>query len=444
LDELNRFQTPSNEQRYQKYIQRRNMLGSSARNSSETIFLYGLLICAFPFGVAVQNVALCLFALLAMGFRLYSPVKHRLSSISPMHYFIGTFLTFLLWNVIATWLSPSQQASEPFANLVGYLPIIVLPYLITWLPRLNEDGERRLLTLSALVVCVWGLVVLSQYLYPWKIVGTSVVSNWTERAQGLYSHPMSLAYASLILWPLSLRTVISFPKVWQGWVLMLGTVFLLFFSMSRIVQILAVLFTLWNIWIVLSGRQRLISMSIFAILITAIAVTKNPVSSRFHRLTNPTPDEVLSDYPDDRLAFWHAHALMVQDRPLLGHGVNLNLEFRRPYYEALGLGSFIKKYPAHNQYLQIAAESGLIGLFLYGLWLVAAWNLIQKYLKQAFFRITAQQTLLIFILGCITQNAFGDSCVRMGLVILFCLGMVKAPRESYIRSGYGLRKSLAS
>ena len=66
---------------------------------------------------------------------------------------------------------------------------------------------------------------------------------------------------------------------------------------------------------------------------------------------------------------------MIKDRPIL-HGMHLNKEYREPYYIKLGLKDFIRKYEAHNQYIQTAANSGIPGLLIPRVALVSSYDVI--------------------------------------------------------------------
>jgi O-antigen ligase len=403
------------------------MQGSGDGSSRATLIVFGLLFCVFPFGPAFQSLGQALVFLTSLYL-----VRSRLGpSFRTMprdvRWLLGGMAAFLLWNVFATLISPSQHSSQPGSYFVGYAPLFILPWLTGLLPKLNEARRKALLSWAALLVFTWGLAVFSQYLWPWRLSGLSLVEHTTRRAQGFYSHPMSLAYASLLLWPLAVRLLLKSPGLWQSWLFASGAGMLLLFSMSRIVQVLAAVFVLWNVFIMLSGRQRLLALVASLLMGAGLAVTDNPVSARFHNLLHPTAHDVMSDYPDDRLAFWHAHLLIIQERPWLGHGVHQGNAFRKPYYERLGLGDFKKQYQAHNQYIQFVAEGGLISLALYGFWLVMSWMVLRRWIADPFIRSTGQQTLLIFSLGVLTQNGFDDTCVRMGVVILYCVLFLNLP-----------------
>ncbi|HET9238529.1 MAG TPA: O-antigen ligase family protein [Oligoflexus sp.] len=403
------------------------MQGSDDGSSRATLIVLVLLFCVFPFGPAFQSLGQALVFLSA----LYLGRARLVSSFQTMprdvRWLLGGMAAFLLWNVFATLISPSQHHAEPGSYFVGYAPLFILPWLTGLLPKLDDAQKKKLLSFAAGLVLIWGLAVFSQYLFPWRLSGLSLVEHTTRRAQGFYSHPMSLAYASLLIWPFAVRLLLKSPRLWQSWCFAAGAAMLLLFSMSRIVQLLAALVVLGNVFIMLSGRQRLLALMASLLIGTGLAVTDNPVSARFHNLLHPTAQDVMSDYPDDRLAFWHAHLLIIQERPWLGHGVHQGNAFRKPYYERLGLGDFKKQYQAHNQYIQIVAEGGLIALALYGFWLVMTWRVLKRWIGDAFIRNTGQQTLLIFSLGVLTQNAFDDTCVRMGVVILFCVLFLNLP-----------------
>ena len=69
----------------------------------------------------------------------------------------------------------------------------------------------------------------------------------------------------------------------------------------------------------------------------------------------------------DRWAMWQAALGMIRDRPIVGHGVNT---FMANYLDYWVGGERMPRY-AHNCYLQVAAETGIVGLAAF-LWLLAA------------------------------------------------------------------------
>jgi O-antigen ligase len=146
-----------------------------------------------------------------------------------------------------------------------------------------------------------------------------------------------------------------------------------------------------------------------------VAVTDNPIRQRFQEVVDRT--DVQTDYADDRLAFWQVNLLMWKERPLLGHGEGLGTEYRRPFYVQAGLGHLEKLYEAHNMYLQIAVNGGLVCLGIFLAWF--AWYLGKSWRdRRSLGGAMALQALAVFALGALTQNAFQDSEVRYTLSLL--------------------------
>ncbi|MBI3321171.1 MAG: O-antigen ligase family protein [Candidatus Omnitrophica bacterium] len=76
----------------------------------------------------------------------------------------------------------------------------------------------------------------------------------------------------------------------------------------------------------------------------------------------------------DRLAMWQAALGMIRDRPVLGHGVNTFMS----NYLAYWVGGEQQPRYAHNCYLQMAAETGIVGLAAF-LWLL--WSLMARLVR---------------------------------------------------------------
>ena len=89
----------------------------------------------------------------------------------------------------------------------------------------------------------------------------------------------------------------------------------------------------------------------------------------------------------DRWAMWQAALGMIRDRPVLGHGLNTFMANYLTYWVG---GERMPRY-AHNCYLQVAAETGLVGLAAF-LWLLGA---LFVHLWRAPPRLPAQERLLL-------------------------------------------------
>lgn len=322
---------------------------------------------------------------------------------------------YLALMMLSTLANPANPDRFSGAFIFGHLTWAFMPAAaMLALPPLDEKVWRQLGGCLAVVSVVMGTVALSQNLYGWKIVGAHFAAGST-RAQGFYSHPLTLAYVGIIVFSAAAVWVARQPKNANAW-LVAGTMLaVIFASRSRVVQVAAVVVMLVDVTIYLKGRLRLAALGLVAASVLGVAVTDNPVMRRFHEAIEGT--DTRSDYADDRLAFWQANLDMWKERPLLGHGEGLGTAYRRPYYEAIGLGQFDRIYEAHNMYLQVAVNGGLLALAVFLAWY--AWYLRKcgrerRSLREAM----ALQALAVLAVVGITQNAFQDSEVRYTLSLL--------------------------
>jgi O-antigen ligase len=161
-----------------------------------------------------------------------------------------------------------------------------------------------------------------------------------------------------------------------------------------------------------------------------VLLTPNRVSQKIAATLSDQGEDRQSEYPDDRLAFWHVHWEMIKEKPILGHGVDTDTSYRTPYYARLGLSEFKKKYEAHNTYLQIMTNGGIVALALFVLWL--AWHIKATLeLKDPWQRMAFLLCFTGFIIGSLTQNTFQDAEVRHALTgVLVGLWSLKSAKNS--------------
>ncbi|SMF13808.1 O-antigen ligase family protein [Pseudobacteriovorax antillogorgiicola] len=363
-----------------------------------------LLVLSLPFGVAAQNaVSILVLILLAMNPKTaQAPWTWRDLMVVVLP------LALCLWTMIATIVNSKNPSQHVGQYLFGFLPLALLPVLAAYRPMPLLVRKPLVFQWAVGVVIFWAVVVFSQHLWGWSLQNPRGGVDF--RPFGFFSHPLTLAYAALLLWPWALAKLFHNPRWTPAWLAVISIALILFYSGSRACQALAYGALLWNLLTRLRGKARMAVVLAFILGAVATFATDNPVSRRFtHLIASENPDR-FSDYPDDRLAFWHAHWEMVKERPVLGHGMHLRHSYRQPYYETLGLGDFKKQYEAHNQYLQIWADGGLIGLAIFTLWLFFLWQLgkrLPSSLASPFL-----QMLVVFGAGALVQNAYYDSEVR--------------------------------
>ena len=103
----------------------------------------------------------------------------------------------------------------------------------------------------------------------------------------------------------------------------------------------------------------------------------------FWRVGPLTKTYSLSDIGvQDRSAMWQSAIHMIHDRPFLGHGLNT---FMANYLDYWVGGERQPRY-AHNCYLQVAAETGIVGLLAFVGLLGALFARLMGVMRQPQFR----------------------------------------------------------
>ncbi|MFW7381889.1 MAG: O-antigen ligase family protein [Oligoflexus sp.] len=384
--------------------------------SLEKLLLFCLLL--IPFGTAVHNAVLGIFvisAIVLIARRRQPAPKLSLQDTWPL---VAAFL-MIIWTIITAHLNPKNQFQAYLPYIAGYAPLFLLPYLCRWsainAKKVFSYFERLIPTMMGL----WFLVSASQSIWGWSMM--RAMGEWQNfRPHGFYSHPLSLAYAALLFWPYSLWRLMKNHRSPAAWLLAASNFGIIFLTNSRTCLAVAALAVFWVILRSLRGRHLVIAGALAFVSLLTISLTDNPVSRKMILTMQAQDPDRFSHYPDDRLAFWDAHREMIIERPLLGHGAHLDTAYRTPYYEQLGLADFNKKYNAHNQFIQVMANGGVIGLASFASIFAGLFYLLGSRIKDPFHRAWMGLSLFVFLLASITQNAFDDAVVRYSLVMIVC------------------------
>ena len=393
-----------------------SMVPASDFKTLPTAIVFVLLLVT-PLGVAGQNAGL---AIAIIGF-LFWTVKgeHRKAekffAAGTISQFITLWALFTIPIAIATIRRGAIQDSARF--ILGQ---VMAAAMVVGALRLRAAFMRRdvLLNTATLLIGFMGVIAASQMLIGWKLEGIKFADQ-IKRAQGFYSHPLTFAYVALVFMPWGFARVMARPKQWQSWVIALGLALILTTTQSVTVLCVSALVVFFLMTRLLSKKHLVISTLIAVTAVATLISTPNPIQTKFQMVLTGQRGDHETPYPDDRMAFWHAHWEMIKDSPWLGHGTGLEAADRRPYYEALGLGHLKRMYEAHNMYLQAAVEGGVIASLALMAFL-AWWFRIAKTNRatEEWFRLAMMCTPVAFALGGLTQNAIQDSEVRYSLMLL--------------------------
>lgn len=379
--------------------------------------------------IAIQQAALGIL----LAFLAYISWQRKRVPVSPLDRPLLWFFAALL---LSTFLSPAVANS-----LAGYRKLwLVGAFFVSYhLPRGPSEAWRlvSLLVLVATVVAAYGVV---QH-FTGIDLGSQLVGKesdldtfWFGRQEGFRTEglfPTGITYAHNLLFPLTFLTVMLFaadlrwPKrlaLLGGWGLM---VFALLFSLTRGVW-LAYVVVIVLLGVAKGGKALLAVGASAVLLVVALFGAGLGVRERAGQVFT------LKDNLG-RSQIWQANLDMIKDRPLFGWGYGNYKKFRASYYQ---------RYPAadttahaHNNFLQIWVDGGLIGLgaFLYLFWVIlkAGWQAYRLLPATAeplrSLALGGTLSVLGFLLGGLTQYNFGDA--EVAIVLWATTGVVMRVRE---------------
>jgi O-antigen ligase len=127
-----------------------------------------------------------------------------------------------------------------------------------------------------------------------------------------------------------------------------------------------------------------------------------------------------------RVAIYEANLDIIHDHPVLGLGFGRYKHAAQRYYDAHPEAD--RRSHAHNNYLQIAAEAGLLGLAAFGLVFATAlrkgWTALARAPDSTAWAVAAGAWvgIVAFLAGGVTQYTFGDN--EVALTMWVCLGIL--------------------
>ena len=226
-------------------------------------------------------------------------------------------------------------------------------------------------------VMLWGAMVPAVGTLMHYFLKIDPIEGYRFAWIGVYADPNDLAYNLVVLIPIGLALLEaerSFVK--KLFVLGILAVFMaaiyVTFSRGGLVGLMAVFF-----FQVLRSRNRTLHFSLAAVLlVTLLAAAPARYWERAETILTFRQDESAMG----RVYAWKAGLSMIQDRPLLGVGIGCFV-LGWPIYAPPEAGT--KWRAAHNTFVAVMGESGLLGLAAFGAFMGAALRGAQRVSRPA-------------------------------------------------------------
>ncbi len=265
---------------------------------------------------------------------------------------------FVAWASLSYFWSVSPVNSA--ARVRTFVQLLVMLWLIWDLCR-TPPQERALIQAYVAGSVVSSIGTMARY------VGGLQTYYRRYAAPGFEPNDMALTLALVV--PLAMYLALQARPLFR-WLYRIAAglaIVALLLTASRtglIACIVAFGFAVWT-WRASNTEQKIADVVLLALLILGTVRFAPPASRR--RLAT-LPKEVATGTFHQRKQIWAAGMKSVVEHPLLGVGAGAFPEGIWPYLTTVGLNT--QHYVAHNTFLSVLAECGLIGFAVYALWLL--------------------------------------------------------------------------
>ncbi len=358
-------------------------------------------------------------------------------------------VTFFLLLSVSSLSSVNSAVSLNF--IYRFMSYVLLFFLVT--NNLRTQEARRVvifaLFLSTSLVCIYGIYQYFHGLEETRNIVAKFYSNeyppefmmrlGTDKAFSTFVFPPALAGFLLLVMPLSISmsfvTRSLFKKIFYGFVsLLIFFCLILTFSkggwLSALLSMLVFIF-IWLTVIRGAGKYKVIIGVVLSILVFALLIV-------FNCLPQASFSGFIGSF-DVRLGYWKSVPSMVKDYFLLGSGPGTFGTIYSKYRLLLGRETQM----AHNNYLQVLVETGVVGLLAF-LWI---WI---RFLKRGYKLIIIGEEDRILILGCFAGVIgfmihsfvdFGFYVPGITMIVLVFLGLIEV-RENLPPFRFSVRKGM--
>jgi putative inorganic carbon (hco3(-)) transporter len=264
--------------------------------------------------------------------------------------------------MVAVSFVVSPDTSVGMDKVLRYALFIAFFFLIVQLVTTRSSAKRvvRVLVLSATGAALWALVAF--------------LSGSLERAGGPIEDPNDFAFLIATVLPLSGYLWIedrSRRLLWGSCFALQAAATLATLSRGALVGLGAL-----AVWAIVSRRIPIAGVlagfvTVVALVFVALAFWGPVVNEQVER-----KEKVQGENATSRLAYWDAALRMSYDRPITGVGPGRFGEEAETYVRNAPVA--LTHPVAHNSYLEILAESGVLALGFFLAYLIGTWRFLRR------------------------------------------------------------------
>lgn len=326
-------------------------------------------------------------------------------------------IIFFIINVIS--LKYSQNFKDGFTTIQTQLSLILFPALVYFDFKFYKKNVLTIKTIY--IIASFSSIAILTFIF----IKNGNLSKVIESSQKLdlfdlirsfklsaEQHPsyisMGYLFSAILIWRSLKNSKNHFSFLFKILVISIILVFI-FFLNSRAVLVsvlMVIIFYTLKYFIEHKWIYKIIVIS-FLIIGFIFFIKNTRFKEVFQKFENATTIEQI----DIRLSLWHDALIVWKEKPIFGHGIGDGKDAIILVHEQRKIKEAIKyKFNAHNQFLETAMQTGIVGLII--LILVFAVPLYQSIKKK-------QELLFLFLMICLINFMFESMLQRLTGVVFF-------------------------
>ncbi|MCX7551333.1 O-antigen ligase family protein [Xanthomarina sp. F2636L] len=325
-----------------------------------------LLLISIPFGYFLGNLAFALWSLYSFFWIIKKKSFMPNKQFFPLLFFSITLYASVLW---------SQDYASTLHGIGRQSSLFIFAIVGVFLPKLSKQKLKQVLNVYAVFLSALGVVFLAIAAFKY---------HKYQYKSFLYYHdlvsPLDLnaIYVSYIVSVVFLCTLNSHNRknIWSLLVSAILFVFLIMLS-SKMILFVTVLIGVGIVFFnIKSNVLKLSSVIVIAVLTFGVLTFFKPVQSRFLKEFDTSLVEIFKEesFKKGRV-YTGLEARLLQVRVftnivntpfeyVFGVGIDASKEEIKTIHQKLNTPKAFQSYNFHNQYIQVFAELGLIGIIL--------------------------------------------------------------------------------
>tara|TARA_R110001583_G_scaffold158169_1_gene310097 strand:+ start:387 stop:1601 length:1215 start_codon:yes stop_codon:yes gene_type:complete len=264
---------------------------------------------------------------------------------------IRPFLIFIIFGLISILVSPIPiESARSFFSVITYVSVFIISYYYIYSGGKYEDC-RNVIIYSSVVPFFFAFFEIFM-----------IFINGEGRLYSTFSHPNIFAFYCVLIFSISMIDFVKKECDIRGRLLfvMFFSVFCLLMTQTRSAWL--ALFIVLLTYGIFANRKFLIYLFLMTSCLFFIPLVQDRVIDLFsgNDVNEVLQGEALNSYAWRKLV-WNSSEDMIFQSPIFGHGYNTFSYYFEDFFPL----PTDKNYDAHNTYVQVAFDMGLISVFAY-------------------------------------------------------------------------------